>query len=1281
MADGTGEMSPLVYQLDGQTARIPSAGIDPNASLLDVLQHTGRTEFECFAALVSFPDRLHGGWTTPPTPTYTRLVSAVAVQGATITTLQHLPAELQTMAEKWGGVGAAVAVGAAGVLVSGGASSAEGLMDSEAMRDWVASVPCDRDDATDLCKALSFLATLDTSFLAKDIADKTKAPLSLIETLLRPTPTPIPPSSSLQHLPAFVHLPTSMQQLQATLSATPAPSFELLYGSSTFDHTSLTESQARIAVGDLPAMRGIDSQTTHVTFGASVVLQQVMDTIERHDRADMKASHFDALADHLRVVAPRGLRNVLTVGGAVLRELSGSSRGGAAADLLPALVTWQASVQFYTTADLSSSGEQQHPQPQPTSLPIEAFLDRIGYPNNKTIKWSDYLLVSVTLPLPEPIDAAQSLYRAYRTASPVRTGRPVGSVCCWAALDAVTRQLREVRVCASWEGGMGRLGRVEEFLQGYGLTEETAWEALKIANAQMSGQVPSGTQALLFKFLVLLGGEVSRGSYDDTHLAAPSPRFITAVLPSLSLTPTPPLPSISIMAQQQGHQWQQISLTGAKLGGSVAMAAGCAEGAAVERLKASIGWGDRCAAVDKHNGDNRWRKRGVAVKSAQMAGRDVAAAAEVEVDALTGEPVIQRLDIFAVIPSQKGADAESLHRCPYVAEALLKGFLSSCGGAVALDPAHTEQAFLTSTASLPQEVTVYMSQQQREGDSASVGEGDWLPVPRQLGAVLDEALSHACGSSAAEKEIAQPTQAVEWSLPAILKACETSIPDDLRLRSVSRQWGESGRDVESGRRIPERVQVAIAGGGLGGLLLCAALRKRGIDAHVFERAPALRNASQGIFMADANGIKAIRMAYRDIADEFEQTGVFCPSSQLVVRKDELPETRTALKRDQYVDKFGAPCVMMRWTAAQNTFASHVPSDVVHCGHGARGWTETEEDVCMLFEGRPDDYHVKASLVVAADGSFSALRPHIVAQSRSQQQQQQTAASTPEEMAAAGGKGGGLNPFAASVLVQDPPHYYKNISYNAMIPTESVGERVHGDHEVVKVDSNTPFLSAFLVDAGSGLTFWLLRLPAPDASRPGRSAIGRQGVRQRLLNYVKTGRLDGTGGADYSSKHSDIMAAISATPEEQIFERHMFSRDAIDKWSSPRGRVVLLGDSAHAPHPLAGQGANQVFEDVAVLVDEIGKLREKHGGDGTWLHRLPDAVAAYEKVRVPRASVVQQFSTMVGDAEREGRRVSGKKLSELLVSFKGWINKFPDTEGQPSLNDLAEDDGGDEAAKQ
>ena len=50
------------------------------------------------------------------------------------------------------------------------------------------------------------------------------------------------------------------------------------------------------------------------------------------------------------------------------------------------------------------------------------------------------------------------------------------------------------------------------------------------------------------------------------------------------------------------------------------------------------------------------------------------------------------------------------------------------------------------------------------------------------------------------------------------------------------------------------------------------------------------------------------------------------------------------------------------------------------------------------------------------------------------------------------------------------------------------------------------------------------------------------------------------------------------------------------------RVVLLGDAAHAIHPLAGQGINLGFSDAAALAHIIGEVGNGDPGDAPWLRR-------------------------------------------------------------------------------
>ena len=72
----------------------------------------------------------------------------------------------------------------------------------------------------------------------------------------------------------------------------------------------------------------------------------------------------------------------------------------------------------------------------------------------------------------------------------------------------------------------------------------------------------------------------------------------------------------------------------------------------------------------------------------------------------------------------------------------------------------------------------------------------------------------------------------------------------------------------------------------------------------------------------------------------------------------------------------------------------------------------------------------------------------------------------------------------------------------------------------------------------------------------------------------------------------------------------------DRWSE--GRLVLLGDAAHAMAPNLGQGANSALVDAAVLLDELRKA-------GT----LAEGLTAYERRRRPAVRLVAKAAAQLG----------------------------------------------------
>jgi salicylate hydroxylase len=117
-------------------------------------------------------------------------------------------------------------------------------------------------------------------------------------------------------------------------------------------------------------------------------------------------------------------------------------------------------------------------------------------------------------------------------------------------------------------------------------------------------------------------------------------------------------------------------------------------------------------------------------------------------------------------------------------------------------------------------------------------------------------------------------------------------------------------------------------------------------------------------------------------------------------------------------------------------------------------------------------------------------------------------------------------------------------------------------------------------------------------------------------------------------------------------------DAPDVWAifdSPqvptfhKGRLCLLGDSAHATSPHYGQGAGMAVEDAYVLSNLLAACKSPSD--------IKRAFDAYDFVRVPRALRVTSMSRKEGkvlDMEGDGIGDDLEKIAESLDSTVRWI---------------------------
>ncbi|MCA1368344.1 FAD-dependent monooxygenase [Bradyrhizobium sp. BRP14] len=102
-------------------------------------------------------------------------------------------------------------------------------------------------------------------------------------------------------------------------------------------------------------------------------------------------------------------------------------------------------------------------------------------------------------------------------------------------------------------------------------------------------------------------------------------------------------------------------------------------------------------------------------------------------------------------------------------------------------------------------------------------------------------------------------------------------------------------------------------------------------------------------------------------------------------------------------------------------------------------------------------------------------------------------------------------------------------------------------------------------------------------------------------------------AFFADFHEPIMEVLARTPPASLIRTDILDLDPMPSFT--RGKVVLLGDAAHAVTPDLGQGAGLAIEDAAVL--------------GALLARLPieRALQEYDARRVGRARRIARESRL------------------------------------------------------
>ena len=235
----------------------------------------------------------------------------------------------------------------------------------------------------------------------------------------------------------------------------------------------------------------------------------------------------------------------------------------------------------------------------------------------------------------------------------------------------------------------------------------------------------------------------------------------------------------------------------------------------------------------------------------------------------------------------------------------------------------------------------------------------------------------------------------------------------------------------------------------------------------------------------------------------------------------------------------------------------VPQASIHLGKRCTGVEIRDGSAGLSFT---DGTSAEADVVVGCDGIRSAVRANLF-----------------------GGEG---------------PRYVGTMCWRALAPTDALPKGYH-DRYVNQWSGEGGFVISYYIRQDEFINFVCVR------QQPGwaeQSWSVPSSVEEMLAAFPKVG-----------PKLRRMMAAATSCSKWG-----QFTGEHAAQWS--KGRVTLLGDSAHAMLATFGQGANMAFEDAYVLARWLDARAEE-----------PEAaLASYEAVRKPRATRIQQLSrTEVG----------------------------------------------------
>ena len=429
-------------------------------------------------------------------------------------------------------------------------------------------------------------------------------------------------------------------------------------------------------------------------------------------------------------------------------------------------------------------------------------------------------------------------------------------------------------------------------------------------------------------------------------------------------------------------------------------------------------------------------------------------------------------------------------------------------------------------------------------------------------------------------------------------------------------------NTKCSRAAQEAQETCVIGGGLAGLATAAAL----VNIAGIQSVKVLEKASQeewerptagAAVQLGPNGLRALEcIGGNELVSDIMQQGTCLVGNAVILPQTEDGEQNVMMIPDSTRDDTGLSQVLIRWGVLRSLLVKLLPSKCITTGVGSNvaGYSvekiEGKECVTAVTADKTALTTSETSrLLVAADGIYSTFQSLIHSGDK----------LLPSDMKQARRQnikdGGRINIKAVAPTDLDPEQFQAGTTYSFFSPGGAA--------------------ACFAGPAGKGYTYWAVSI-ADETSADGEIqrflsdlSTDRDSVKQQLLSRLAS--LE-------SPECQFVIDLIEQTNATAIFVARSEEREHVGpSLVSDDGKVVLVGDAAHAMSPAYGQAANFAFEDAATLATCI-----REGDD------LQSALKDYSEARVARCIEMQRRS-----AERTAKATRGETTEDVSKWIFQW----------------------------